>query len=389
MTTTPMLLVIGAVLLLAIGVQIVATRTRIPTISLLLLLGVLLGPAALDVLPVDSETWFEGAAAIALTMIGFLLGGEFDAVAFKRRGRRAVVLSLGLSVGTAILVALTVGLAGFGWTLALLLGGIAPATDPAATVAVLDELGKDDDLATDLRSIVALDDVWGVLIYAIMVAGAELVDTGQLDGGMLLEAGRELGGSLLVGALLGALAAPLTGRLGAGRPTTLEALGLVMVCAGLCEMLGLSTLLASVAMGAALTNLTREHEHPFREVENLEWPFLVVFFVLAGAHMEPRALLGVGGLAVAYVAARAAGRFGGIALGALPLGDRSKRTLLWTPLSLMPQAGVALGLALSAASRFEVEGPTLLTVVVGTTLIFEVLGPPIARIAILRARASD
>ncbi len=380
-----MLLVIGLMLLLAIGVQAVAERVRVPTVSLLLLLGVAVGRPGLDLLPTQNG-WFDTTAAISLTMIGFLLGGEFEWSALRKRGARTVSLSLGLTVGTAALVTLAARLAGADWTLALLLGGVAPATDPAATVSVLDELGEPDELDRTLRGIVGLDDVWGVLVFALAMAGADALDTGSLDAGLLVEAGLELGGSIAVGAVLGLVAAPVTARLRAGRPTLLEAVGLVLLCAGLCEALDLSPMLASVAMGAALANAARHHEHPFREVQDLEWPFLVVFFVLAGAGLEVDALAQVGGLAGVTIGTRTLGRFAGIGLGAIPLRDRTATTLLWTPLALLPQAGVALGLALSAGARFPDDAPTLLTVVVGSTLVFEVIGPPMTRFAVTRAR---
>ena len=363
-----------------------AALLRLPTISVLLVVGLLVGPTGLDLLPPDSAGWFEVSASVALTMIGFLLGGEFDRASLARRGVRTVVLSLGLTLGSAAVVTAGAWLAGAPVALALLLGGIAPATDPAATVAVLEELGVEDELAATLRGIVALDDVWGVVVFSLLLAAAQALGGGG-GGGALLHAAFELVGSVLVGGLLGFTAGKLGRHLLPGPTTHLEAFGLVLACAGLCAWLGLSTLIASVAMGAALVNTDAAQTAPFGDIQAEKWPFLVVFFVLAGAQLDLRSLAGTGLVFAAYVLSRVLGRYVGVGLGAVVLGSVDRVTALWTPTALLPQAGVALGLALAAGHAVPEAADTLLTVAVAGTLVFELVGPPLARFAVVRARA--
>lgn len=381
-----MLIPIAATLLAAIAVQAIAQRLRLPTISGLLLLGIAVGPSGFDLLPIEREAWFLVTSDVALAMIGFVLGTDFTPAHLRGRGIRGLRLSLGLAIGTALVVGVTLASLGVPPELALLLAGIAPATDPAATVAVLDELGVEDNLTRDLRAIVALDDVWGVLIFALCATGAAALGPSGADLWLLGEAFVEIAGSILLGATLGAIAAPFTARINPGKTTLLEALGLVLLLAGITRALGFSPILASVAMGAALGNLARHHERPVSEIEHVSWPFLVVFFVLAGASFDLETLGLSWVIALIYIVARLAGRFVGIGAGAWPAGERDAATLAWTPLALLPQAGVALGLALSTVERFPGVADTVISVTIAGTLVFELIGPPIGRLAITRAR---
>lgn len=377
-----LLATVGAVLLLAPATQVLADRLRLPRVTLLLLLGVLLGPLALDVLPQARARWYPALANVALAMVGFLLGGEFTLSSLRRRGRAVLGLSLGVALVSAALV--TGGLVALGVSLpvALVLGAAATATDPAAVDAVTRDCDTCAENASLLRGVVAIDDVWGLLIF-----GGAMALLGNLAGeaegsAALLYAGRELGGSVLLGVLLGAPMALLTGRLNPGEPTRLEALGFVLLCSGLASLLELSYLLSAVAMGATVANLARHHERPFHELEDIEVPFLVLFFVLSGSTAELDALRAAGGLALAYVLLRVGGRVLGGWLGAVAGGRLVRRDL---GLALLPQAGVALGMTLVAVERFPDLGEELLPVVMLATVLFEAAGPVLTRRTLARA----
>lgn len=377
-------------MLLSIGIQALADRVRIPTITLLMFLGLSVGPLGLDLLPDGGGQAFEVVAEVALTMIGFLLGAEMSIDTLRERGLTAVLASLCISVGTAVVVTLGLRLSGAPWPVCLILGAIALATDPAATVAVLDETERGrsaSPFARLVRSIVAFDDVWGLIIFVFALTLAKTLSSGTLDLVLVREGAIELGGSLLLGGLLGAVAAPISGRLDPGRPTLVEALGLVFLCAGLAELLHLSHLLASVAMGMTLSSMAGHHEHTFREIERIEWPFLVLFFVLAGASFDLGAASSAGLIIAAYAGLRVLGRFVGAGVFGLAARRMDAETTVWTPLALLPQAGVALGLALTAAAHLPEIADAVLTVAMTTTFLFEVFGPPLTRAAARRAQS--
>lgn len=378
------LLVLGGLLLLGLLAEVAARRTRLPRVTLLLLLGVLAGPAGLDVLPAEGSGWFDVVAELALVMIGFLLGGEFTLDHLREVGRSVFVIAGAQSVTTVAVVGAGLLLAGASARLALPLAGVAAATAPAATLAVVRETGARGRFTSVLKGVVAVDDAIGIVLFSLLLAAAGLLSGGGLDPGSLLLPLREIGGAAALGLLLGAGAAPLTGRLRTGEATLEEALGLILVCGGLAMWLEVSSILAAMVMGGTLANLARHHERPFHEIENIEWPFLVVFFLLAGASLELGVLSAAGPVVLGYVLLRTTGKTVGAALGTrlarshLPAGR-------WLGLALMPQAGVALGLAIAASRRFPASEAELLNVVVAATVVFELAGPVLTRLALRSA----
>jgi Kef-type K+ transport system membrane component KefB len=232
--------------------------------------------------------------------------------------------------------------------------------------------------------VVAIDDAWGLVLFSLLISVVRFLNGGMGGLYLLFSGFRELGGAILVGILLGIPMAYLTGRVRRGEPTLLEALGMVFLCSGIALKLDVSFILASMAMGGTVVNLARHHHRPFSAIEEIELPFMILFFVLAGASLEPRTLLSVGAAGAAYVFFRILGRLlgawlGGKACQADPLTRR------WIGVALLPQAGVALGMALVAAQHFPDLADTILPVVLGATVFFEVVGPVMTRLAIIRA----
>jgi len=145
-----------------------------------------------------------------------------------------------------------------------------------------------------------------------------------------------------------------------------------------------SFLLAAMVTGAVIANAARHHARPRREIETFEQPFLVLFFILAGASLELARLPEIGAVGLGYVVLRSVGLVAGAAAGARLAGLGGREGAL-IGLAILPQAGVALGMALVAASRFPEIGERLLAVVIGSTVVFELFGPLATRLALVRA----
>lgn len=378
------LITLGVLLLLGLVTDALGRRTPLPRVTLLLILGFLIGPSALNLLPDLGEKWFHVVANMALVMVGFLLGERLTLSSMRRHGRLVLWISIGSVVATAGAVLVGLLLIGARLDVALLLAGIAPATAPAATVDVVHEVRAHGRFSRTLLGIVAVDDAWGLILFSFMVTMAQTL-TGQGEGmGPLLAGAWELGGALLVGIALGVPMAYLTGRIQPGEPTLVEALGLVFLCGGIAVWLDVSFILASMVLGSVVANLARHHARPFHAIEGIEWPFMILFFVLAGASLHVGVLYGIGLVGSAYVVLRIIGRFvgawaGGVISGAGPLIRR------WMGMALMPQAGVALGMALVATQCCPDLGRVILSVVIAATVLFEVIGPVLTRIALNRA----
>lgn len=377
---TGMILLLGLVLLVGLTAELLGRHTPLPRVTLLIIAGVVLGPSLLGWLVPAGTQWFTVVSQVALTMVGFLLGGHLTGRNLKRHGADVLALSFAVVAVTAALVFVAAWLLSGDLGLALLLGALATATAPAATTDVVRESGAEGPFTETLLGVVAVDDVWGVLTFSLLMAAVALLNGG--DGMAVVAHGAwEIGGALGLGVVLGIPAAFATGRVSLGDPTLAEALGLVFLCLGAARWLEVSFLLAAVVMGAVVANLASHHKRPFHAIEHIQWPFMLVFFLLAGAALELEALPAVGWLGAAYVVARVAGRLLGASAGARWRAMRAG-TGLWLGVALLPQAGIAVGMALVAAQRFPERADVLLSVVLASTVVFEIVGPPMTRLAL-------
>lgn len=381
------LITVGGLLLAGLALDTLGRRTRMPRVTLLVLFGFAVGPAGLDLLPPDTAGWYPFFAKVALVMVAFLLGGQLTRSVIARDGRGILGVSVGAVSMTVLIVGAGLWALGFEPLLALAFAGIATATDPAATEDVVRSSGASGSFVRTLRGVVATDDAWGLLAFSLLLAMGQSFGGGD-SGSALSQMAVELGGAALIGLGVGLPAAYLTGRLKPGEPSLTEALGVVFLCGGLALAIGASFLLAAMIAGVAIANLARHHTRPFHEIENIEWPFMVLFFILAGAALDVAALPGIGLIGLAYIGLRMAGRFAGGWLGGIA-GGLAPSARPWIGLALMPQAGVAMGMVLIAASAFPEHGETILAITIGTTVVFELIGPVFTQLAISRAAEPD
>jgi len=381
--TTEILITFGGLFLVGLLADLVGRYTPLPRVTLLLLAGLLMGPSLLDWLPQFTRDWFPILTNIALAMIGFMLGAKITLSRLNEAGHRVIALSIGIVVTTVVTVFSVLSLFGVPIEVALLLAGIATATAPAATMDVVNECGAEGKFTDTLLGIVAIDDAWGLLVFTLLLAVVQAMSgQGGVDEALATGAW-EIGGALLLGLVLGAPLAYLTGRIHPGEPTQAEALGLVLLCAGLAVWAQVSYILAAIVMGTVVANLAKHHERPFHAVKGFEWPFLILFFLLAGASLHLEELSQIGFLGAAYIGLRIAGRVLGAHLGGWLCGADAD-TRRWIGMALLPQAGIAIGMALLASQRFPEFEDVILPVVLGSSVIFEIFGPVLTRRVLTR-----
>jgi len=382
--TATLFITIGGLLLLGLAADYIGRKTKLPRVTLLFLFGFLLGPGVLGLLPVQANEWMPVIANIALLLVGFLLGGKLTVANTLENG--IVVAYVSISVVLSTLAIVSFGLIAIGTpvALALLFSGIATATDPAATMDSIKETDSSGKFTDTLQGIVSIDDAWGLIAFTLVLAAVKVFDG---DGGSWVLLGNacwELVGAVGVGVILGLPMAYVSGRIKPGQPTLLEAMGMVLLCGGIAQYLGVSYLLSSMVLGAVVTNLANHHERSFHEIEDVEWPFMVLFFTLTGASLVLDSLSQVGWLAAGYIAFRTIARVIGCWPGATLAGSIDS-VRLWMGLALLPQAGVATGMALIASAQFPELAGTIIPVVVIATMFFEMVGPIFTRISLTKA----
>ena len=387
--TATSFILLGCAFLAGLAADAIGRRTHLPRVTMVLIIGFVVGPSCFGLLPEHYYGMFENASSIALTMVGFLLGERLIHSIRGGEGRAVLWISIATVVVTATVVFLGLWAVGVPLSAALLLAGIATATAPAATVDVVRQTGAKGKFADLLLGVVAVDDAWGLLGFSLLMAAARMA-VGDADSAWLpaLEGLWELGGAILIGGLLGLCMAFLTGRVSKGEPTLLEALGFVFLSCGIAIAAEVSFILTAMVMGAFVAVFAKHHERAFHSIEHIELPFMILFFLLAGASLEVEAIQAIGWIGITYAALRMAGRILGGWWGG-QLAGASDSTKWRIGLGMMPQAGVALGMALLAEHKFPESGELILQITIGSTVFFELVGPLLTRFALTRSETAS
>lgn len=380
---------LGIVLLSGLLAEKSVARYKIPAITAYILLGIFIGPHALHIVGGELIGATELFSNIVLSFIAFNIGENFSVRSFRRIGKSVIAISLMETFMSWILV--TAGLYTFfnlPVQISLLYGSIAAATAPTATMMVVRQY-KAKGLFTDLLlGIVAIDDAWGIIAFSISLAFAhDFQMDGVLDKSLLSIGGGAIGIILLsisVGlfvAFFVSKAASLTKK--RGDMLTLM-LGAVLLNTGICLSFKLSPLLSNMALGSFLINTGSMSFRFFEPIKSIDWPFYIIFYVLAGASLDLRMILTVGFLGLAYILLRIAGKITGAYMGGV-IVKSDTITRRYIGLALMPQAGVALGLAIVARASFPSFGTSIFTTIAATTVFYELLGPLFTRYCLQKA----
>jgi len=403
-----LILLIGiAVILGSIGGRIFA-RLRIPQVVGYIIIGILAilvgGVWFHAVLPEDIQR-LEPISLFALAIIGFSVGGELKKEVFQKHGKGFIIVLLCEGLTAALFVTILTGLATCpwsrladgtisgvlshgNWSLAILLGAIASATAPAATVDVLWEYKTRGILTTTVLAIVALDDGLALLLYGFASSVADLL-SGNAGFSLMNALGKPLYyilGSIILGALVGSAYAIVL-RIFYNREVILPlCIGGLLSIIGICHYLNLDLILAAMSSGVMVVNLApRRSREAFEQLARFAPPIFVLFFVLVGARLQPKAMAGwMIVLAAAYVVGRTAGKFLGAYFGS-KWGGLPAKVRKYLGFCLFSQAGVAIGLAILASHRFPNEtAQSIILVITVTTFLVQIIGPPSVRLAVIR-----
>lgn len=384
------LIVFGVLFFAGLAADRIGRGLKLPRVTILLGFGLLVGQAGFDLLPSSIIELYPVVAIVALSAVAVLLGSALSVKNLRQHGRVVLTVSLTVVLVTNGLVSLGLWMVGLPLALALVLGALATATDPAATYDVIDQSGVDNGFTQRVKGLVAIDDAWGLLAFSLTVVVLGVLEGAESNTGTsaLQQASYELVGSIILGLAIGLPGALLTGRFSDGEPLRMEALGLIFLTAGLSLLLDLSYLIAGMTVGAVIVNLAHHHSRAFHEIRNFEWPFLVIFFVLAGATLDATALKLAGGAGLAYAVLRVLGRImGGWAGGALSKAPKDERA--YYGLAMLPQAGVAIGMALAAAEQLPQFATQITALAIGTTVGFELIGPLVTAFVLTKQNRSQ
>ena len=360
-------------------------KIRMPMVTGYMLAGCLIGPFGLGLVAEEMTEHLGFLQSFILGLIAFAIGEELQIKRLLRIGRAVLAITLIDVFLTLFLVTIGCLLIGKPLHYALLLGAIVTSTAPAATMMVVREYRAAGPLVERLMAVIVLDNILGITLFGIAVALAHgLTDShlslSALAGPVLYN----LLGSSLLGLLMGII---LKGWIDSTENQDYIAIGVLGSLGFTCsvaEMLNISLLLATMVCGIFVANFATHYQRAFLAVKRVDAPLYVVFFALAGALLHLDKVMGVGLVGVVYIVCRSIGKYFGAWMGSYISKQETKiRNLLG--LALLPQAGVAIGFALVVNREFKDIGPELLTVVFAAIIVFEIIGPLAATIAMKRS----
>lgn len=380
---------LGFILVMGLLSAKLIKKINFPAVTAYLVLGIIIGPSLLKLVPKEIYEASGLISNIVLGIIAFGIGQNFSKYHIRRIGKTVIWISILEACGAWILVTTVFYfILRQPFYLSLLFGSIASATAPAATVMVVREFRAKGNFTDTLLGVVAIDDAWCLIIFAVSLAISQAIYTHMVATYFLVKVFFNSLLSILGAFIVGVFSAMLLSafyRL-VRTPTELLilTLGAVLLNIGIAIWFNLSVLLANMFLGAVLVNLNRYSFKYFDALKVIDSPLFLLFFVLAGANLEVAILGNLSIIGIAYLVSRVAGKMLGVSLGA-KIANASPSVKKYLGYALIPQAGVALGCALIAKSDFPQAGNMIFTTIVATTVIYELIGPLCTKYALRKA----
>ena len=392
---------VGILLVVGFFIGRLAGRVKLPEITGFIIAGLIMGEAVTGIVPAHMNESLKIVTEVALGLIALTIGSEFYVVKLKKLGKAIIFITFIQLLVTFAIVAIALFLFGLELPYALLLGAVASATAPAATVAIVQSLRARGLFIDYLYGVVALDDVGCVLLFGVIFA----VVSGNLGGGghsgihQIVHALSEIGFSVLIGIVSGFFIHLATFKRKNSNEILIITLGFLFVFTAVAIVFNLSPLLMNMMAGAVIINLSPKNHRLFRILEPLTPPIYALFFVLAGLELQPEIIFkgDVLLLGSVYILARAAGKYGGVFTGSLVM-KTGPRVRNYLGFCMLPQAGVAIGLILLIQVSPVLTGlpgntrliiDNMVNIVLLSVFINELVGPPLSRFAILRGNEME
>lgn len=371
-------------------------RLRLPNVTAYILAGILLGPFCLNLVPTQIVEGMDFIADIALAFIAFSTGEFFRLATLRKSGAKVVVITVLESCMASVLVFIvTYFLLGVDLTFSVVLCALAAATAPASTMMTIRQTGAKGDFVDTLLQVVALDDVVGLIAYSVAISIALSAQSGIFSVSSILQPLAVNAGVFLLGGVFGVLMRLLMPKQRSTDNRLIISVATLFAFCGVCAVLDVSPLLGCMSMGTVYINIT-DDDKIFKQLNYFSPPILLLFFVRSGLNFKLDALTNtsaaVGGVSllvigVLYFLVRIAGKYAGAFLGCF-LAGKSPQVRNYLGLALIPQAGVAIGLAALGARTLGGEmGNALETIILASSVLYELIGPACAKLSLYLSKS--
>ena len=406
------LLSIAVSLLAGLLMSRVVKPLKLPAVTGYLVAGLLIGPFVLGVFGIDGLGFtslnqveaLKPISEVALGFIAFAIGNEFRISQLKRIGRQATVIAIIQALSATVLVDLAILILHFimpdriSVSAAITLGAVATATAPAATLMVVNQYKAKGPLVDMLLPIVALDDAVGLVVFAVSFGVAKSISAGVPLSiiSVLLNPLLEVTASFLLGTVLGLIYTFIEKFFHSRSKRLTVAITFVIFSVAFSKLefrfpgteveIGFSSLLVCMMMATVFCNICPSSEELMAKTDRWTAPLFVLFFVLSGAELDLSVFRdwAVVLAGVVYIIFRSAGKMGGAAISSRMV-HCSPTIQKWLGVTLLPQAGVALGMSITVAAELGAEGKIIRSIILFSVLIYELVGPMLTKIALSKA----
>ena len=398
---------------LAVIIGLLMTRVAkplgLPAVTAYLVTGVLIGPYCLGQLGIEGIGFTSLEAVenlnlvsqVALGFIAFSIGNEFRLSSLKKTGRQATIVGIAQGLVAAVVVDISlialhfiIGGDKLSIPAAITLGAIATATAPAATLMVVRQYKAKGKLTDILLPVVALDDAVGLVVFAVSFGVAKAMNVGAFDMvSILVEPMLEIVLSLGLGAVMGMILTELEKLFNSNSNRLSLTIGFVFLTVALSMLkfnvggvhIGFSSLLVCMMLGTMFCNMCPLSEDLMEKSERWTAPLYVLFFVISGAELELGVFsdFAVVGIGVVYILFRSFGKIIG-AYGSCKAAGCDDNVTKYLGITLLPQAGVALGMCLTA-SELGADGAIIRNIILFSVLVYELVGPAMTKNALMKA----
>lgn len=385
------MIALAIMFLVGFGLSRITKFLKMPNVTGYILSGILIGPFALDLVPpvIIDKMYF--LTNLALGFIAFGVGKFFKKEVLKATGIKVIIITILESMLAGILITLVVGLAfpKMGWNFALLLGAMATATAPASTMMTINQYKAKGEFVNTLLQVVALDDVVCLFVFSIVTAIVQGSEMGSMDvWSIVLPIIYNI--VFIVIGFVGGLILSLLVKGRSANSKLIIAVGIICAICGGGVLLNVSPLMSCMVFGATYINITQDTKL-FKYVDHFDPPIMLLFFVESGMSMDLGQFSLVGIIGVVYFIVRILGKYLG-AWSGCKWTKQNPKTTNYLGLALIPQAGVAIGLAALGKTMLGETTPiaeTFYSVVLCSSVLYEMCGPILAKFALIKSGAID
>lgn len=378
---------------------------HLPNVTAYICTGILLGPilkmiSGYSIVPDSVVSGMDFLSDIALAFIAFSTGEFFKFDALKKNGPKVIIITIFESLmATVVVFILTYVILKLELSFAIVLSALAAATAPASTMMTIKQTNAKGDFVNTLLQVVALDDIVGLICYsiAISVALASLSGAGVTFGSVIKPLLINLG-VLVLGCIFGVLLKLLMPQRRTNDNRLIIGIATLFAFCGICALLDVSPLLGCMSMGTVYMNITND-DKLFKQLNYFSPPILLLFFVRSGLNFDLASLTQSGAIGrtpllligILYFVIRIIGKYLGAFLGSLTV-KKSKEVRNYLGLALIPQAGVAIGLAALGARTFTENGASELgkaleTIILASSVLYELIGPACAKLSLYLSKS--